>query len=171
MKFAASDQGSRAVAMALMALGLGPTAAASPPARPLQSDAWQVTCAAGADEFASNCQAVAHVRDLNLTMATGGEKLVLSAGSQACPEAEGAEVSIWRDTLIGLSAAARRRRLLDGFRQAIDAARAQCPPAGQFKATFGSLPDLTMVGDPPAPGRRVPQLRPGTVTIKDSNRH
>ena len=157
--------------MALLALGLAQAAVAAPPTRTLQPSAWRVTCAAGEDEFASNCQAVAQVRDLTLTMITGDEKLILSVGSQACPDAAGAERSIWRDTLIGLSAAARRRWLADGFRQAIDEARAQCPSAGAFKLAFASLPDLTMVGDPPPRGRHIPQLRAGTVTIKDSNRH
>ncbi len=108
---------------------------------------WVLTCVAGRDEFASNCEAVKSTPGWRVEISTGDSQLFLAVEATGCPAA-GEQRSWWRDEIAGLSLVrrtAKLKRALDDMRQSV---RKQCPGAPSTGPNLGRFPDVAVHGDP-----------------------
>ncbi len=123
-----------------------PTQAARPAA---QAPRWQVTCAAGTDEFASNCQARARWGQLALEFATGDSQVFLTVEAPTCRATNRAvERNWWRDELTGLSATRRKALLTAEVATAVATLGRRSGAGAAHPKRLGSFPDIAVHGDP-----------------------
>lgn len=137
----------RAVTLSLvLVLTAGSATAASAPET---HDGWTLSCQAGRDEFASNCQATRRLLTRTLDLVTGDSQVFLSLSAPDCrSEARDEQENWWRDELIGLSAK-KRAALLERSLKRMDAAlSARCPKAAPEAISLGRFPDIAVHGEP-----------------------
>lgn len=137
----------RTVALSLILVLTAGSVSAAP--APETRDGWTVSCQAGRDEFASNCQATRRLRTRTLDLATGDSQVFLSLSAPDCrSEARDEARNWWRDELAGLSAR-KRAALLERSLKRMDAAlTARCPKAAPETIRLGRFPDIVAHGEP-----------------------
>ncbi|PTS81884.1 hypothetical protein [Caulobacter sp. HMWF025] len=108
---------------------------------------WSLTCIAGKDEFASNCEAVKLTPGWRLEINTGDSQLFLSVRAGVCPTV-GEQSSWWRDEIAGLSAEKRAARLNQALEKMHRSVRRQCQSALSTGPSLDHFPDIAVHGDP-----------------------
>jgi hypothetical protein len=127
---------------------LAATPAFAAPAQ-VAEDGWTLSCQAGRDEFASNCQAQRRLRTRTVELATGDSQVFLGLSAPGCPAVDRDEQeNWWRDELAGLPAKQRRAVFERSLKRMDAALGTRCPKAAPEAVGLGRFPDIAVHGEP-----------------------
>ena len=138
----------------LLASGFAIFISSTPPHQALASNDhvarardWQIKCAPGTDEYASNCNAIWKMQGLKISLTTADSQIWLSVEGSRCPRGEGVKERNWfRVDLEGLPPRTRHELVQQAVSSATETLRRIClglPPATSLPREF---PDLAARG-------------------------
>lgn len=104
-------------------------------------DDWSLDCGEGADGFATNCEAMRETGAFTLRLTTADSQLFVAIRHPGC---ETSYRNFDRTDLAGLSADARRGRIVGAFEEIAGEVARTCPALGRPPLALGAMPDIAI---------------------------